>query len=705
MSNSMQLDFVLYRFVCDISTFTSLFVEDAEGRYIPDTSAFRCSWVNIPRGKSTAPPPSSSPKAGSTDSIYFKSLGDDMALTFSTGQSSFSIDSDHDVLTFFIQPSLYEGGATPVIARGTLDPLPYFNKPRKNYAIKLRDGLGQVMGKLLFSLAVQQAEAEDPSKSQRSSLARERSSLLRSSGDRHLAILANSPNADAVGRALPLVKTASPPHESTALEGRSSSPSSKKPDLTQRGVKLAVKHLDLKLEQVVVTADSIQLERPAPFLLGGEYYLKVRYGSYSFYSSCVMCRNPKVISFSLQQAGLTLPASATDEKIRFSLWEDNKQVAGFSLDPAKFHDRTPGVWREYAVPFRYHPTGQRASLDIAVRSLEISMAQSTTIATTLQTSPPPRPIVTDQTHQHQRLSSRSRDREDDNRYGRSGAAAVAERPKQRQSLLDTSSRRLTYASDSDRRSAVQTSPLQNTATQSSSLQRRSAAAAAPAPPASSPRLDSRKAFVTGAPPPQQQQQQQQKEQSDGAAASSAPVFLTTPVVRQSRASTPHRRYDGGQEVHQGMIDPTSDKIVRHDWDRTPPRERPPPLTTNEAEPKASERPPNEHERYIAEVMKRLERQQQASRQRASIMEEWMEWRDHRQNSRSSSVVNGRDASPSVASNCSYTDSIASARSRHASVPRPTKSIAENSFLNPFTPEMQLPQQRSRNSSRARPPLI
>lgn len=697
----LQLDFVLYRFVCDIATFTGLFAEDAEGRSIPDTAAFHCTWSRTARTRQIAAAVSDR-IGGSTDSIYFKALGPDMALTFSTQTHQFCIDGEKEVVTFALRPSQYSAdGPLPIIAKGTLDPNPYFDKPKKNYAIKLRDAAGQVTGKLLFSLVVHEVDHEveapgsadrlvrSPFKSPgtnsldggRLSLSRNpaRDKLFKSSPTRQSSLASGTPPrvlAPPPPSSSSYARTASAKQQQqqqqhaapvpsgagayTSSPVRSSPPAAAAAALAPSGASAfvnCVESVDVQLERVTVRSEGIDLEHPAPLLLGGDYNLKIRYGSFAYSTTRCVCCNPKEVEYRGQQTCITLQRPPRTEKLRFSLWEDKKQVAGFSLDPAKF-SAPAGVWKEYAIPFRYHPTGQKAALDVRVRRLVVP----------LDGSPVGRHSRTPPSHRQPTMTT--------------GATEPIAFPAESASVP----RRLVYNAETQTRL---------TATASADHQ-------------------------------QQHQQQQQQEQrtplrspkrQDNATTKSPSsprsIVVTGGLLANTthRDATPHRHYhdaDGDRSAHTGSRSGNpGGSAVRSGWQRTPILQRPPPLTQNLADLPADRRPPDDHETYIAEVLARLNRQPRGGpRQPTSLMEEWMGWRDDRERSRCNSVANSAVRSNSVSSVVSRADSLASVGSRHASVPRATKSIAEQSLMTPFTPDYSaFRRRRASPSPAARNPLV
>lgn len=396
----ITLNFTLYRFVCDVTSFTRLFAPDTEGSRIPETASFACHWSSVPRVRAAGTVESN----GSTPAFFFKKQGTDMCLNFNSTMGGLDIDGGTSVIAFRVGPSDCAGDSIPVVAKGTLDPLPFVGKPPKNYAIKLRDATGQVMGKLLFLLEVREMMEEE---GVRNGLA---------SVDRHI---------DSTLRAVPLNEPAGPSNGNLGVEkhntiattkknsktnngddGRQSQVQSQKnlgisisppsPMMTQRNSPDVVSNqqhptknttvplsecnvnqlvgqepscLDIDIERIIIKNETMEMDNPVPFLLGGMYHLKTRYGGASFSTPEIECHNPKEIVYSHRVTFLEVPDIS--EKLRFSLWENNLQVAGFSLDPAKFRV-TPGVRKEYTIPFRYYPTKQVVSLEVAVCRVGVS---------------------------------------------------------------------------------------------------------------------------------------------------------------------------------------------------------------------------------------------------------------------------------------------------------------------------------------------
>ncbi|CBZ26459.1 conserved hypothetical protein [Leishmania mexicana MHOM/GT/2001/U1103] len=618
----MQLDFVLYRFVCDVPTFTGLFAEDAQGRHIPDAASFQCSWARTSRAQTSSSGTSALHCVdGATDHMHFKALGDDMALMFAKLTHQLILDAEQEVITFAIRPSQYSAaGPLPVVTKGSLDPRPYFGKPMKNYAIKLRDAAGEVTGKLLFSMCVHGIHEEEQrvqcgntvastatTSPPRSSPHHGKISMERdSSRDRQLKTPPRSERVVHIHSQV-LERQEATLHQTRTRTVQRSQPRREGSRHSQRDSRL-VQRVEIELERVTIRTESIDLDHPAPLLLGGDYSMKIRYGSYTYRTTQAVCCNPKEVMFKAQQARITLPPAGGTEKLRFSLWEDKHQVAGFSLHPAKFQSGV-GEWKEYAIPFRYHPTGQRAALDVRICRLEVDRGRSP--------------------------SSR--------RSSSLPSAASQAVPQQ-----------LTYRTDPSDRYAEKAAHGQSPLRFSPPPKQYDAVNLIPhdAPPVDTCSSSHR----GGSSPPG----------SVIAASGRLPPFDA------NRTSTPLRVCEGGG--------------VRGGWERTPMGERPPPLTSNLADLPADQRPPDEHEVYIAEVLRRLERQQRAPRPQTSLVEEWIGWRNERERSRGNSFSSMYPRSCSVKSAASRADSVTSVISRRALTPRPTKSNADKSFITPFTPD-------------------
>ncbi|AYU83983.1 bilobe protein, conserved [Leishmania donovani] len=652
----MQLDFVLHRFVCDVPTFTGLFAEDAEGRHIPDAASFQCSWARTSRAQTSSSGRSALHCVdGATENMHFKALGDDMALMFAKVTHQLILDAEQDVITFAIRPSQYSAaGPLPVVAKGALDPRPYFGKPMKNYAIKLRDAAGEVTGKLLFSLRVHEID-EKWQKVQRGNTVSSTATTSppRSSPHRGQITVERDSSRDRLLR--------TPPRSEQVVHVHSHVLERQKTTLYQHRIKTAqrshprregsrhlqrdsrlVRRVEIQLERVTIRTESIDLDHPAPLLLGGDYSMKIRYGSYTYRTTQAVCCNPKEVMFKAEQARITLQPADGAEKLRFSLWEDKRQVAGFSLNPAKFQSEV-GEWKEYAIPFRYHPTGQRAALDVRICRVEIDSGSSPSSrrspslpsAAPNASSAAAAAVGVDAT-------AASRAAAQQWTYGTDPPDRYAEKGTHGQTPLRFSPPPKPY-------DAVNLIPHDVPLVHTRSSSHRGGSS----PPGS---------FIVA----------------------SGPI----PPLDANRTSTPLR---GCQEAG-----------ARGGWERTPMGERPPPLTSNLADLPAARRPPDEHEVYIAEVLRRLERQQRAPRQPTSLVEEWIGWRNERERSHGNSISSMYPRSSSVKSAASRADSMTSVVSRRALTPRPTKSNAEKSFMTPFTPDASA--HRRRSSRRSPTPL-
>ncbi|CAM44383.1 conserved hypothetical protein [Leishmania braziliensis MHOM/BR/75/M2904] len=655
----IQLDFVLYRFTCDISAFTGLFAEDAEGRHIPDVASFHCTWTHTPRAK---PSPSSTAAEhyvnGATDDVHFKGLGTDMALLFPKLAHQLILDGMRDVITFAIRPSQYSAaGPLPVVAKGALDPRPYLGKPMKNYAIKLRDAVGGVVGKLLFSLRVHELDEEGqramPSDMVTSTAL---TSVPRNSPDRAQRAVQQDPSRDRLLKMPPsgehrvhlasnvVERQEAAPQQTYVATSQRSSPCRQKSRPSQRGVSV-VQTMDILLERVAVKTTSIDLDHPAPLLLGGEYHMKIRYGTYTFSTTPAVCTNPKEVVYKEQQASITLQPAGSTEKLRFSLWEGKRQVAGFSLDPAKFKSDV-GEWKEYAIPFSYHPTEQRSALDVRVRRVETDCSGFLS-DWCAPSQPSPAPTA----------SSTIAD------IDTTRASRAVTQP----STYDTNPSNWYAEGGARRQTPLRFSPSPNRYVGMNLTRNEGPLAHACSSPSSNRGGFSLPDSITA-------------------------TLGLVPPLNANRTSTPLRAFDPCAESASQVMSGYRGAHVRDaspvhgGWERTPMRPRPPPLTSNLADLPADLRPPNEHEMYIAEVLARLDRQKGTARQQTSLMEDWAGWRNDPERSRCNSVSSMHLRSPSANSATSRADSMASVVSRRAVAPRPTKSNADNSVMLPFTPD-------------------
>ncbi|RNF05527.1 hypothetical protein TraAM80_04449 [Trypanosoma rangeli] len=395
----ISLKFTLYRIVCDVTSFTGIFAPDAEGHCIPETSGFVCCWCRVPRLRTTAPIEPS----GSTSATFFKALGSDMTLSFSNATGSLGVDTNKDVIAFHMKPLSYSGGLAPVVAKGTLDPLPYVGKAAKNYAIKLRDAANQVVGKLLFALEAWETDGETGGVPATGNDLSDRQGAA--SVDKFALSPDSKPSAATHHRhnhrhgdngsenVFPsqiqvhkkeYVPQSSPSatvtqHNSTETfpdrhDSVENAVTAKDVSVAQRSNTQGSAYMEMDIEQIIVKNESISLNNPAPLLLGGSYYLKIRYGGFSSSTPSIECRSPIKLKYAHRVGVIGMPERA--HKLRFSLWEDDRQVAGFSLDPAKFRV-PPGVWKEYSIPFRYYPTQQALSLELAVRRVEAAKGPGT----------------------------------------------------------------------------------------------------------------------------------------------------------------------------------------------------------------------------------------------------------------------------------------------------------------------------------------
>ncbi|KAG5490758.1 hypothetical protein JKF63_00880 [Porcisia hertigi] len=427
----------------------------------------------------------------------------------------------------------------------------------------------------------------------------------------------------------------------------------------------AVQSLDIQLERIVVRSDSIDLDHPAPLLLGGEYSVRIRFGSYSFSTTPVVCCEPKEVVYKGQQACITLKPVDGSEKLRFSLLEGKRQVARFSLDPAKLKADVK-EWKEYAIPFRYNPTGQRTALDVRVRRVETNGNRS---PMNWRASPQPPAAIT--------ASSTAADAH------ATTSSNTAPKP-----LVDTTSPSNVHAESGADSHAPRwswspehphntTNPVAQKASQACSRLR------------SSPHRGLETSIDANTP-------------TSGPLASSDTNRTNTPLRgSQWSAKDADQTVSGYRRARACEA-----SSVQGGWEHTFMQQRPPPLTSNLADLPADRRPPSEHEKYIAEVLARLERHQQGPRQHTSLEEEWVGWREQRERSRCDSVSDMHGRSTSVNSVVSRADSVVSVVSRRASAPRPTHSNADHAVMTPFSPDTSAYRHhRRRRSPPARNPLI
>lgn len=882
----LALEFTLYRFVCDITTFTGLFAEDEEGRSIPDTASFTCCWSRVPRAKHSTLNPSHMKSQGNTANTFFKSLGTDMALTFSGAHTAVRLNGDAEVITFQVKPSEYTGGDIPVIAKGTLDPLPYFGKPKKNYAIKLRDALGQVIGKLLFALEVTEIDDDEgePSPAPQTTSQEETAvysdtagvkppppaatttvvntiapsraapppapvhavahsaqtkpapraeaeagSGGRSRADSHVSTHSSSANTSGIiilgesSKAAMLLVPAptlappmqvqvrssppprreephrqlSPPRPSTtaAADAHAASPLPIPPpssSTSSPGVREEV--IDVKIERAAVKPSAINLDHPAPLLLGGEYHVKVRFGGYAFYTTAATCQNPKEVAFGAQQATVPITAAggsrngaSGEERLRFSLWENNKQVAGFSLDPAKFRV-APGVWKEYAIPFRYYPTQQASTLDVTVRRREAPARGAATPPPKREPSaekqpsgsraelvkylPPvsnlsplvsakhPVPVSSTQvvtrrsrsgSSPRPKHSSGERHADPTKPYGAFKPTAPAKSlmaeltgPSSATSSPATSAGFTTppakqpppsasaggAAAARAPRQQPPSSPPRSTPPPMQTISAANRPAAPPSPlraregAATSPAAGKRE--TSSSSPPQLYQQRDptpglevpslvdHRIESTAHALGVPDTPFATDGLAEPRA-TPYRSAPHRESPHRG--DGGGNSSTMHS---STPLRRPASgaaagasTSLNDSAAGPSSRPsaatrtePDDHEQYLARVMARLEQQQLAApRQRTSLMEEWMNWRDERRSSSRANSMNSDRRSPSARSVQSRDDSVASVVSRRAITPLPTKSFVNSAMQSPYQPEYSTRRRSSVDRNSGRPPLL
>ncbi|ORC85612.1 uncharacterized protein TM35_000342240 [Trypanosoma theileri] len=405
----ISLNFTLYRFVSDPAGFHNL----------PnlDSLPFLCEWAPLPRNAHSHSHSQfySRGRSGSTAPAVFAPAGDSMALGLSGHNASLELDPDTDVIAFVVR-AVHQHKPESVLARGTLDPVPFIGRPLKSYAIKLRDAAGDVVGRLLFSMEVREAyQFERPvevtavsgTSVEANRLRKDRKTIedivknenkekksggingnSNGIGDNNTNSKENNDkdrintNLDHITGSMPYktkdISSKSPPYSATtqcnSLETSPSRDNSQNRGSTNIPGNISVNGVKKKdekksdrllidIERVIIKKEAINLDNPAPLLLGGMYYAKVRYGENTLCTPAVECRSPKEIVYSSRVSFEEIPDSG--DKIRFSIWEDERQVAGFSLDPSKFRV-TLGGHKEYSIPFRYYPTRQAASLEVTV---------------------------------------------------------------------------------------------------------------------------------------------------------------------------------------------------------------------------------------------------------------------------------------------------------------------------------------------------
>lgn len=597
----LSISFKLYLFSCDTATFTSLFSADEYGRHIPDTASFTCGWAPVPRPQQPIVYPGKLLHYGETSNTFFKAIGASMSLSFSDAENNLVVNGDATVLTFQVRPSKYEGGAVPAIARGTLDPVPYLGQPKKNYAIKLRDASGQVIGRLLFSLAVSAATSVSICDAASQEALESRQSVDSwgsSTGGSHPPSTPHDcyrPRVAPVAPSGAVIKPSTPPPATSPVYIGDNPISYDKPPTTVPMNRewsapapnhLGVPGLEIKLERIYVEPGSINKSTPAPFLLDEEYYVQLIYGlSDTYRTSREVCRNPQEIVYRDQYVRIPEVPSEGDGKLHFSLWERKRQVSGFSVAIATI--RLEGDSRRaYAVPFRCHPTRQAAALDISIRRVVLP---SSVVPEPQRTASPPAPSL-----------------------NLSNVSSFFCPP-------------------------VHGHPTSGTTPVNSQVS-----------PHSGGVEDSR------------HQRIQRVCQAN----------LHTPIKCPSPLRIHRTNGSSGPTLGSGNTPET----FRDNHLCSPP-------------PNGSAR--NDHEKYLAEVVARIEQQQfRAARPRTALQEDWLTWRDNvsTRNSRASSVVGRRDslASP-MGSICSRENSIGSVLSRRATTPLPTKSFAEQSLQTPYTP--------------------
>ncbi|KAH9577979.1 hypothetical protein LSM04_001575 [Trypanosoma melophagium] len=410
----ISLNFTLHRFVSDPIGFPAL----------PDSerTPFLCEWSPLPRSAHSHAHLHPHGQSGNTPSGFFAPSGDSMALALGSHSACVELDADKDVIVFAVR-SAHNQKSQSALARGTLDPVPFLGRPFRSYAIKLRDAAGDVVGRLLFSMEAREGSLSREAMKDTAtrgasvdthSVRRERGFTQDvpksegtekstkgngndhdddNDGEIHKNINGNKNNDDNRSntnlkqshRIMPQktkdILSASSPYSATTQcnstetsKGRDRCENRASGNVTGLASANGIKNTDEKdsecllidIERIVIKNEAIDLDNPAPLLLGGMYYAKVRYGKNSFCTPAVECRSPKEVIYSHRVSVTEVPNSG--DKLRFSLWEDDRQVAGFSLEPSKF--RVPvGGHKEYSIPFRYYPTQQASSLEVTVHRI------------------------------------------------------------------------------------------------------------------------------------------------------------------------------------------------------------------------------------------------------------------------------------------------------------------------------------------------
>ncbi|CCW63275.1 unnamed protein product [Phytomonas sp. EM1] len=344
----LSLSFTMHRFLCSAMTFASLFEPDSRGHSIPETASFECVWARVPRASHRELNSVHIKQEGGTSKSYFKVSGSDMVLYFSGDPVILSV-AVSDVIMFQLRPSVFGANSAPVLAKGTIDPTLYTEKPRTSYLISLRDALEEVLGTLSLSLKV---NIDSGSRVTDSHSTRNHDSQYP-----HPLQLMSSPELlerDLSHRNRMPYTTSIASSRGQLIEYRN-----------DEG-RMDQQVLELVLEHVKLDSDSADAARVLPFVPKAEYNMKVQYGGITYTTSRVVCDTPKEVNFLKQKIYITMLPSGSREKLRFSLWENGRQVSGFSVDLMKLR-ADAGLSTEYTVPFRHHPTQRSVALGLSVR--------------------------------------------------------------------------------------------------------------------------------------------------------------------------------------------------------------------------------------------------------------------------------------------------------------------------------------------------
>lgn len=758
----LSVSFTVYRFVCDTGVFTGLFSEDEEGRRIPDTASFCCCWSVVPRAaQGQFNPADLREPNGVSAHVYFKPHHEDMTLTFACA-AQMRLPAADAVLSFQLRPSEYDGGEIPVVANGMVDPQHYLGKPKKNYAVKLRDASSQVIGKLLFSLHVEPEEEADgvdaaaprsapapappqppatttvpafaakpvyppfgagpslgvgPDYAQRQALSPSRTSnSLRGASlpDDGYPSFRNTPaprspndgEGAAVYRPIPqrtVTAPASPRNDdrsgargregsgaAAAARAEDSIPLKSTPVATpevggnREALELVVEKLSF-LESIAAKRNSkTKAERqrtgaglpprqhqpqqqpqsqpqPSSVLFPrGSYVLRVREGP--SVSSTALARTsadgPEVLFHSERfRLPMSSGGSGSDRRLRFGLWQDNRQAAGFSVEMGKLNLK-PDTWKAYTIPFRHRLLDKTAALNVSVRHCTSTAAARAAEAVPEQKSLDTedqelttflgkwRPSAVSVSASAAAGGATRRGVKEVTTRGSSrvvGGGAPGLLPPSPPRRRELSSSRQTGDGDGDRKQVEEQSAGQQPATP--------AARGSNAPPPTDLTLrgttQSDKARQPPGPPCESLEEQQQQQQR------------TTPL----RSRQPPRRPQSPSPLQPERLLPrqrlSASRLSSPGQQRSsPPVKKPTPAFLSE------------HDKYLSAVMEQLQQRQRGSCRR-SLKDEWEEWRDDVDRSRSGS----RNSSVG-----SRGDSVASAYSRRSHTPGPTKSLS--SFLTP-----------------------